>query len=61
VEIKPTQFEKEEKHQMITILNREVIIDGKKELLGKAVKIYTRSVFDALNDQDVSLIKFYIL
>lgn len=61
VEMKPTQFEKEEKHQMITILNREVIIDGKKELLGKAVKIYTRSVFDALNDQDVSLIKFYIL
>ena len=61
VEMKPTQFEKEEKHQMITILNREVIIDGKKELLGKAVKTYTRSVFDALNDQDVSLIKFYIL
>ena len=61
VEMKPTQFEKEEKHQMITILNREVIIDGKKELLGKAVKLYTRSVFDALNDQDVSLIKFYIL
>ena len=61
VEMKPTQFEKEEKHQMITILNKEVIIDGKKELLGKAVKIYTRSVFDALNDQDVSLIKFYIL
>ena len=61
VEMKPTQFEKEEKHQMITILNREVIIDGKKELLGKAVKLYTRSVFDALNDQDVSLIKFYRL
>lgn len=61
VEMKPTQFEKEEKHQMITILNKEVIIDGKKELLGKAVKLYTRSVFDALNDQDVSLIKFYIL
>lgn len=61
VEMKPSQFEKEEKHQMITILNKEVVIDGRKEILGKAVKIYTRSVFDALNDQDVSLIKFYTL
>lgn len=60
-EMKPAQFEKEEKHQMITILNKEVTIDGRKEILGKAVKIYTRSVFDALNDQDVSLIKFYTL
>ena len=59
--MKPAQFEKEEKHQMITILNKEVIIDGRKELLGKAVRIYTRSVFDALNDQDVSLIKFYTI
>lgn len=61
MEMKPMQFEKEEKHQMITVLNREVYIDGRKELLGKAVKIYTRSVFDALNDQDISLIKFYAL
>ena len=61
LELKPSQFEKEEKHQMITVLNKEVIIDGRKELLGKSVKIYTRSVFDALNDQDVSLIKFYTL
>lgn len=61
LDMKPSQFEKEEKHQVITILNKEVNIDGRKELLGKAVKIYTRSVFDALNDQDVSLIKFYML
>ena len=61
LDMKPSQFEKEEKHQVITILNKEVNIDGRKELLGKAVKIDTRSVFDALNDQDVSLIKFYML
>lgn len=61
IEMNPVQFEKEEKHQMITVLNKEVVIDGRKEMLGKAVKIYTRSVFDALNDQDISLIKFYML
>ena len=61
IEMNPVQFEKEEKHKMITVLNKEVVIDGRKEMLGKAVKIYTRSVFDALNDQDISLIKFYML
>ena len=61
VEMKPTQFEKDEEHHMISILNQEVQIDGRKEILGKAVKIYTRSVFDALNDQDISQIKFYML
>lgn len=61
VEMKPMQFEKEEKHKMITVLNREVYIDGRNEILGKSVKVYTRSIFDALNDQDISLIKFYEL
>ena len=61
VEMQPKQFETDEKHQMLTVLNKEVVIDGKKELLAKAVKIYSRSVFDALNDQDISLIKIYSL
>ena len=57
----PEVFEKEEKHEVITLLEESLIIDGRKEKLGQAVKIYTRSVFDALNDQDVSLLKFYML
>lgn len=61
VEMQPKQFETDEKHQMLTVLNKEVVIDGKKELLAKAVKIYSRSVFNALNDQDISLIKIYSL
>lgn len=61
IEMQPKQFEIDEKHQMLTVFNKEVIIDGKKELLAKAVKIYARSVFDALNDQDISLIKNYSL
>ena len=61
VEMQPKQFELDEKHQILTVLNKEVIIDGKRELLAMAVKIYARSVFDALNDQDISLIKIYSL
>ena len=59
LEMRPEQFERKEKHEMITILNKELFIDGRTELLGRVVRIYTRSIFDALNDQDVSLIKFY--
>lgn len=57
--MKPEKFEHEEKMQMVDILNQEVMIDGKKNYLNNAIKIYCRSVFDAVNEQDVSLIRFY--
>jgi hypothetical protein len=44
---------------MLTLLQKEVQIAGRKEYVTNAIKIYTRSVFDALNEKDVSLIKFY--
>lgn len=56
----PDRFEKEEKHDMLGILEKEVVIDGRYEYLGNAIKIYTRSILDALNDRDVSHIKFFI-
>ena len=52
-------FEKEEKHEMVSLLKEEVTIGNRNEYLTNAIKIYTRSVFDALNDNDVSQIKFY--
>ncbi len=55
----PVIFEKEEKQGVLRIIHHEVTIGGQKELVENAVKIYVRSVFDALNDQDISLIKFY--
>lgn len=57
--MKPEKFETDEKHYMLSILNDEVVIDRKREYVSNAIKIYTRSVFDALNDKDVSLIRFY--
>lgn len=59
VENRFEKFDKEEKHTVLSLLCHEVIIDGRREFLGNTVKIYTRSVFDALNDREVSLIKFY--
>lgn len=57
--IRPTQFEKDEKVAMLTLLQQEVNIAGRNESIDNAIKIYCRSVFDAINDGDVSLIRFY--
>ena len=53
------KFGSEEKHEMLQVLNQEVILERKKECVINAIKIYTKSVFDALNDKDISLIRFY--
>ena len=58
-EMKPTKFEHEEKMQLVNILNQEVKIDGKRNYVNNAIKIYVRSVFDALNEGDSALIRFY--
>ena len=54
-EMKPEKLEKEEKLQLVNILNQEVTIDGKRNYVVNAIKIYCKSVFDAINDNDVSL------
>jgi CRISPR-associated endonuclease Cas1 subtype II len=59
LQLEPQKFEHDEKVYMLTLLQKEVQIAGRKEYVTNAIKIYTRSVFDALNEKDVSLIKFY--
>ena len=59
VELKPEKFETEEKRKMLELLNKEVEICGKMEVVTNAINIYCRSVFYALNDRDISLIRFY--
>lgn len=54
-----TKFDKDEKHQLVDLLNSTVIIKNTEQYLGNAIKLYCRSVFDALNDNDVSQILFY--
>lgn len=59
VEIKPDVFEHEEKMQVVDVLTKYVRIAGRKETVLNAIKIYTKSVFDALEDQDISIIRLY--
>lgn len=58
VDMSPEIFGHEEKVEILTMLQEVVSIFGRDEILLNAIKIYTRSVFDALNERDVSLIKF---
>lgn len=57
--MKLMDFEHEEKMQLVNVLNQEVLINGKKQYVNNAIKIYCKSVFDALNDDDSSLMRFY--
>lgn len=59
LQMKLIDFEHSEKMQLVDILNQEVLIDGKNQYVNNAIKIYCKSVFDALEDADVSLIRFY--
>lgn len=53
------EFGKEEKIELVDILNHSVYIDGNREYVSKAIRIYSKSIFDALNENDVSQIRFY--
>lgn len=55
------EFTAKEKHELINLLNEYVTIDYTKQTVLNAIKIYTRSVFEAINDNDPSKIKFYSL
>ena len=57
--MKLDQFEHEEKMWLVDILNQAVQIDGKIQYVSNAIKIYCKSVFDALNEDDSALVRFY--
>ena len=55
------KFESEEKHILVGLLNQNVVIDSNVQYVMNAIKIYCRSVFDAISDFDMSEIRFYAL
>lgn len=59
VDLMPSKFEMDEKHELWKISSLQVHIDDSKQMLDNAMRIYTKSVFDAINDNDPSRIKFY--
>ena len=58
-EMHPQVFEHDEKMEILNLLNEEIVIGGKREVINNALKVYCRSIFDAMGEKDLSLIKFY--
>ncbi len=55
----PTKFDKDEKKELLSLLNLEFIIDDRNQTLLNTIKIYVKSVLDSIEAGDSSLIKFY--
>ena len=52
-------FDKEYKHKLINVCNREVYIQGKKQYLSNAIPIFINSVFDFLeNDEESEILNY---
>lgn len=52
-------FDTPEKHRVVNFLNKKVKIANKEYYLLNAIKIYVRSVFDALNESDITKLIFF--
>lgn len=57
--MKPEKFEREEKLHIVNILNQKIYINEQEHYVNNAIKIYVRSILDALNEKDISKIRFY--
>jgi hypothetical protein len=51
-------FEHAEKMHIVQILNSQVLIDGKQQYMTNAIKIYCKSLFEALEERDIARIRF---
>lgn len=54
-----TEFTKDHKNKLINILNKTVVIDDKNQTVANAIKIYCRSIFSALVENDLEYVKMY--
>lgn len=50
---------KNEKYELVNVLNSKVVVRGRKETVLNTISIYVRSVLEALDTGDVSRIIFY--
>lgn len=57
-EMNPIKFDKEEKLQIYAMLSEEIRIDGRTQTFINAIKIYCKSIFAAIEENDISLIRF---
>lgn len=57
--IRPNELTKEVKYKIINILNEYIIYEEQRTLVSVAIKRYCKNILAALDNSDVSLVKFY--
>lgn len=57
--LSPETFGTEEKRKLQSLLNTEMMIEDRRQTLFNTVRIYTKSVLEAIEAEDISLIKLY--
>lgn len=50
-------FTREQRLQLIDLLNKEVIIDDTNQYLLAAIRIYCKSVFDSISENNMDLLR----
>ena len=58
-EMDPKFLSTEEKHKLVNILNKEVVVNGKNQFVINAIRIHCNSVFDAIEEEDAGKLRFY--
>ena len=53
-----SEFGKEQKLQLVRMLNEQIKIGGQYQFMINAIRVYVRSVFDAIDEQDPSYLRF---
>lgn len=57
-DMEPETFGHDEKMEMIAVLNRQVTLDGKQQFFVNALRIYVRSILNALDNKEPEEILF---
>lgn len=58
-QLMPSKLDKETKLTIVDLLNKNVCIDGQTQTLLNAIKIYCHSVFQAIEENNISKLKFH--
>lgn len=54
----PEKLEHDEKMQLVQILNRQILIDGSRQYMLNAIRIFVKSALDAMREENISSVRW---
>ena len=54
----PEKLEHDEKMKLVQILNRQILIDGSRQYLLNAIRIFVKSAMDAMREENLSSVRW---